>query len=208
MCPLHADHELRKVDTSLLNPRTAGRRVHIRKPRNARVVETSLRRGFHNNGIVDVINDDESDDSESDFYDEGTQGEGVVYRLPASGIKLDFIDKIKRYAVPRRSTSIVPTDIDSSTRFQELKNQHTYPRPHVMTSNAPRQLSQANFARRSFREKQVALNLAQFANANKDLELGSDQVETLVGTLIVSRALHRMSITSSRLLTSQSILLG
>lgn len=32
----------------------------------------------------------------------------------------------------------------------------------------------------------MALNLAQFANANKDLNLGSDQVENLVGTLIVS----------------------
>jgi hypothetical protein len=96
MCPLHADHELRKVDTSLLNPRNVGRKVHIRKPRNAKVVETSLRRGFRNNGIVDVINDDDSDESGSEFYDEDTQDEGVVYRLPASGIKLDFIDKVKR----------------------------------------------------------------------------------------------------------------
>ena len=95
MCPLHADHELRKVDTSLLNPRNLARRVHIRKPRNAKLVETSLRRGFRNNGVIDVI-DDDSDDTDSEFYEEETPDESIVYRLPASGIKLDFIDKIKR----------------------------------------------------------------------------------------------------------------
>lgn len=93
MCPLHADHELRKVDTSLLNRRGVGRKVHIRKPRNAKVVTTSLRRGLRNNGVIDVL-EDESDDSDSEFYDEDSQDD-TVYRLPASGIKLDFIDKIK-----------------------------------------------------------------------------------------------------------------
>ena len=53
-------------------------------------------------------------------------------------------------------------------------------------ASAPSALQQANFARRSFVEKQLALHLAQFASANKDLDLGQDQVENLVGTLIVS----------------------
>lgn len=94
MCPLHADHELRQVDTSLLSQKRSARKVHIRKPRNAKVVETSLRRGFRNTGVVEVVND-ESDDSDSDFYDDD-RDESVVYRLPSSGIKLDFIDKLKR----------------------------------------------------------------------------------------------------------------
>jgi len=98
MCPLHVDHELRQVDARLLYPR---RRVHVRKPKNATVVETSLNRGFRNNGIVEIFND-ASDDSDSEFYDEETQEESVVYRMPASGIKLDFIDKIKKYV--HRST--------------------------------------------------------------------------------------------------------
>ena len=92
MCPLHADHELRRVDARLLNPR---RRVHVRKPRNAKIVETSMNRGFQNNGIIDVL-DDDSEDSGGEFYDDETQEEAVVYRMPASGIKLDFIDKIKK----------------------------------------------------------------------------------------------------------------
>lgn len=97
MCPLHADHELRKVDTSLLDPRNIARRVHIRRPRNAKVVETHLNRGQRNNGVIDVIEEDSG--SESEFYEdeETVNDESVVYRLPSTGIKLDFIDKIKSY---------------------------------------------------------------------------------------------------------------
>lgn len=92
MCPLHVDHELRNVDVGLLRPR---RKVHVRRPRNAKVVDTSLHRGLRNNGIIEVLEDD-SDDSDSEFYDEETADEAIVYRMPASGIKLDFIDKVKK----------------------------------------------------------------------------------------------------------------
>ena len=94
MCPLHTDHELRKVDTSLLNRPSIGRKVHVRKPRNAKVVETSLRRGLRNNGVIEVV-DDDSEESESEFMDEDTHV-SVVYKLPSTGIKLDFIDKVKK----------------------------------------------------------------------------------------------------------------
>jgi hypothetical protein len=73
-----------------------------------------------------------------------------------------------------------------STRVQQLRNECIYKKARI-AAEAPRQLSQANFARRSFRDQQMALNLAQFAHTNQDLDLGSDQVENLVGTLIVSR---------------------
>ncbi|KAK5168646.1 uncharacterized protein LTR77_005955 [Saxophila tyrrhenica] len=169
MCPLHSDHELRKVDTSLLNPRSVARKVHIRKPRNAKVVEASMKRGFHNNGVIDVVVDDESDGSDSEFYDEEGLDEGVVYRLPASGIKLDFIDKVK------------------NTRVQQLRSQHAYDTARAIAQepgNEPGPLEQANFAKRSFRDKKMALNLAQFASENSDLTLGADQVANLVGALI------------------------
>lgn len=51
---------------------------------------------------------------------------------------------------------------------------------------APSALEQANFSRRSFLEKQLALNLTQFGNVDKDLNLGRDQLENLLGMLIVS----------------------
>ncbi len=74
-----------------------------------------------------------------------------------------------------------------STRVQQQRSDRAYQKARL-AADAPRQLEQANFARRSFVEQQVALNLAQFSKGvgNQDLDLGSDQVETLVGTLIVS----------------------
>lgn len=82
------------------------------------------------------------------------------------------------------------TNTDHSTRVQQLRSENVYKTARI-AAEAPRQLAQANFARRSIRDQQMALNLAQFANANQDLDLGSDQVENLVGTLIVShRIIH------------------
>ena len=54
------------------------------------MVEMGLRRGFKNNGLVEV--DLESDDGESEVEKEMA---GVIYRVPELGIKLDFIDRIR-----------------------------------------------------------------------------------------------------------------
>lgn len=184
MCPLHADIELRKVDTSLLVP---PRRIHLRRPRNAKIVDTALSRGFRNNGVIDVL-DDDSDDTDSEFFDEETNeernGKSVIHRMPASGIKLDFIDRVKKYVIHQRKMRR-PTDVIRSTRIQHIRDENAYKRARTAAS-APSALQQANFARRSFAEKQFALNLAQFAATNNDLDFGIDQVENLVGALIVS----------------------
>lgn len=92
MCPLHVDKDLRNIDTAFLNRR----RVHVRKPKHPRVMETSLSRGHVNNGIIDIF-EDESDASDSEFFDQDDGG--MVYKLPEKGIKLDFIDKIKEYVM-------------------------------------------------------------------------------------------------------------
>ncbi len=184
MCPLHADQELRKVDASLLVPR---RKVHVRRPRNPKIVDAALARGFQNNGVIDVQDEESGDDSDAEFYEEESPdepNEPVIHRMPARGIKLDFIDRIKTY-VAWLGTVERPADLTHSTRMQDLRNQRIRKRPRTRTA-PPRIMQQANFARRSFAEKQLALNLAQFASANKDLELGSDQVDNLVGALIVS----------------------
>lgn len=92
MCPLHADHELRHASMSQLN-----RSIHVRKPKAAKVRETALTRGHRNNGIIEIA-DDDSDASDSEFYD--MEGEnGTVFKLPTNGIKLDFIDRVKRYVI-------------------------------------------------------------------------------------------------------------
>lgn len=77
------------------------RTIHVRKPRAGKVVQTALPRGHHNNGIIEVA-DDESDGSDSEFYDLEHEG-GTIYKLPSMGIKLDFIDKVKKYVLPPSS---------------------------------------------------------------------------------------------------------
>ena len=98
MCPNHVDHELLALDPSVraysrMGSCNGGLRTHkVRRPKNARIMDTALRRGFVNNGLIEVEN--EPSDNEEDFVD--TEHYGTVYRLPERGIKLDFIDKIKR----------------------------------------------------------------------------------------------------------------
>jgi len=70
--------------------------------------------------------------------------------------------------------------------MQKFMYEYTIRKAPIETAK-PSAMRQANFAKRSFAEKQLALNLAQFADANHDLDLGKDQVENLVGALIVSR---------------------
>ncbi|EME81013.1 uncharacterized protein MYCFIDRAFT_86431 [Pseudocercospora fijiensis CIRAD86] len=160
MCPLHVDKDLRNIDTAFLSRR----RVHVRKPKHPRMMETSLSRGHVNNGVIDIF-EDESDASDSEFFDQDDGG--IVYKLPEKGIKLDFIDRVK------------------DTRIQQLRDERSYQRlEQQVAATYPSALEQANFAKRPFNEQQLALNLAQFASENKDLDLGSDQVENLVGTLI------------------------
>ena len=96
MCPLHTEHDLRRLDPiaedGVLNgiPRTH----RIRRPKNVQIRETALRRGFKNNGLIEIA--DEA--SEDEFTDEESP-DGVVFKVPARGVKLDFIDRCKRYAI-------------------------------------------------------------------------------------------------------------
>lgn len=98
MCPLHADHDLRHLDPIEQNGvkhNGIGRTHRVRRPKVVKLVEPALRRGFQNNGLIEVAS--EASDSELDFEDE-EMPDGTVYKLPAIGIKLDFIDKVKRYS--------------------------------------------------------------------------------------------------------------
>jgi len=77
------------------------RTFHNRRPKNAKIVDTALRRGQVNDGIIEIIEDSSSED-ESEF-EEDEAASGTVYRLPAKGIKLDFIDKVSRYVKDKSS---------------------------------------------------------------------------------------------------------
>lgn len=59
-----------------------------RRPKKAPIVDACLRRGFRNNGVIEIENEEEAAFEELVIS-------GVVYRLPERGIKLDFIEKVK-----------------------------------------------------------------------------------------------------------------
>ena len=69
------------------------RTFRTRRPKLATVVEMGLRRGFRNNGLIEV--DEEKSDQESEVEKEMS---GVIYKVSERGIKLDFIDRIRQYA--------------------------------------------------------------------------------------------------------------
>lgn len=95
MCPNHIDHDLRNLDpieqtgVRLEGP---GRTHRVRRPKKPTIVATSLRRGFRNNGLIEI----ESESSDDSGFEEDEDLAGAVYRIPARGIKLDFIDRVKR----------------------------------------------------------------------------------------------------------------
>ena len=83
MCPAHVEPELLTVGHN-------GRMHKIRRPKNAKVIDTALRRGFKNNGIIEIENDP------SDVEDTIGVADSVIYRVTEQSIKLDFIDRVKQ----------------------------------------------------------------------------------------------------------------
>ncbi|KZF21478.1 hypothetical protein L228DRAFT_239453 [Xylona heveae TC161] len=173
MCPNHVDHELLALDPSVRQNAKQGTagigRMHkVRRPKNARIVDPALRRGFINNGLIEIDNDSSDED---DFHDQ--EEFGVVYRLPERGVKLDFIDKVKRtcWTEIRPSIFTRPGSVDISEA-----------NPPV---SAELQMKiKSEFDRRSFADRQLALNLAQLSGCGSNLSLSADAVENLINTLI------------------------
>lgn len=110
-CPNHADHVFKKR----------------RRPKTAKIQDTALRRGFKNDGNIEVFDSSDEEQSETnarevplhDYFDtlEGVSApvpqsilkpmeqNGVIYRIPAHGIKLDFIQAVhERNAEPYQDT--------------------------------------------------------------------------------------------------------
>ncbi|KAG8531580.1 uncharacterized protein KY384_003210 [Bacidia gigantensis] len=182
MCPNHADHELMHMAASAT---TAGRQTirkavpaypeenirtfRTRKPKTARLVGTGLRRGFTNNGLIEI--EEEQSEEESEIEREMS---GVVYKVPERGIKLDFIDRIKK------------ANLEAMAYKQKFaprpKNRQKSPHIHTTNLNPPTaEKQQKELDKRPFRERKAALNLMQLAW--KDAELDADQLLNLIGTL-------------------------
>ncbi|KAI9826312.1 MAG: hypothetical protein M1832_000229 [Thelocarpon impressellum] len=172
MCPNHVDHELLALDSTARayarkGSCNGGVRTHkVRRPKNARIMDTALRRGFVNNGLVEIEN--EPSEAEDEFADMAYYG--AVYRLPERGIKLDFIDKIKSL----RKEASAPPRPKPRPAARPVANEE---------AAAEERRARDDFNRRSFADRKAALNLAQFAQAN-DVGLGGDDIENLLDTLL------------------------
>ena len=93
MCPTHIDSELNNIDPTVniqnKNRPAKSRKYRIRKPRNAVVVDTALSRGVKNNGLIEIINEPSDDEANPSMPPN-------ISRAPEQGLKLDFIDRVKR----------------------------------------------------------------------------------------------------------------
>lgn len=94
-CPRHIDGDLRAIEPSVSSALGGKRIFRIRKPKNPKIVDVNMGRGFKNSGVIEVA--DDTSESDKEFTDVGNEeDEGTVYRLPSKGIKLDFIAKVKQ----------------------------------------------------------------------------------------------------------------
>lgn len=91
-CPLHAEHDLANVGQTGAAPGDLGRVPRLRKPKGAIPHDVNMTRGFRNNGIVEI--ELEKEEAEAEIRELEMQGK--VYRIPERGVKLDFIDRVKR----------------------------------------------------------------------------------------------------------------
>lgn len=91
-CPLHIEGDLQDYGRQAgAAPGDLGRLPRLRKPKKAFSVGIDLCRGFRNNGIIEVeLMKDEMPDIKERAMD------GGIFRIPEKGIRLDFIDRVKR----------------------------------------------------------------------------------------------------------------
>jgi hypothetical protein len=98
VCPRHVSHDMARPDPSY-QWATSTRLHRIRKPKRPVSRRTYLTRGLRNNGNIEIESESEASSIEEvsvmGDIESDDDGEGVVYHIPAKGIKLDFIEKAR-----------------------------------------------------------------------------------------------------------------
>lgn len=96
MCPNHIDKELLAIDPNVrarstpLSDLSFGTRTYkIRRPKRTTIFEPALQRGYKNNGLIEIANEEDWDEQIFSEY-------GRTPRLSERSIKLDFIDKVRK----------------------------------------------------------------------------------------------------------------
>ena len=111
MCPNHVASDDPNLEFRQGVSRTINGRIgKLRRPKHATIKDVALRRGFKNNGLIEILNDATEDEEE----------DGVVYRVSEGGIKLDFIDRVRQYVYPLPIQLAVPqSNTDRSTDYEQ-----------------------------------------------------------------------------------------
>lgn len=196
-CPLHVEQDLVAVGRQAEPaPGDLGRIPKLRKPKNAVPVDVQVARGFRNNGIieVDLMKDEPT-------YDKTKEVDmmGKVYRIPEKGIRLDFIDRVKKSWYEDQS---FPRLLDAPKR---IRNKNYRPDGAVLfhppeeiivkerepdfwtsaTALAITESAKANAAlrRRSVKEQQAVLQLVEMAQGGAPAQSG-DVLADLTNQLI------------------------
>ncbi|KAJ9614118.1 hypothetical protein H2200_002254 [Cladophialophora chaetospira] len=195
-CPLHVDQDLLSVSRQAEKaPGDLGRIPKPRKPKNAMPLELGVR-SIRNNGVIEV--DLMKDHPDPDNLKE-MQMNGRVYRVPEMGIRLDFIDRVKKSWYEDQS---LPRLFDAPKRTRNRKYRpdgavlHHPPEQSLVKIRDPdfftganalaiTETAKANVAlrRKSIREQQTVLNLAQMSQKGIDGYSG-DALAELTNALI------------------------
>ncbi|KAI1457261.1 hypothetical protein F4805DRAFT_199831 [Annulohypoxylon moriforme] len=111
-CPCHVDDML-----AALPERLAPAHRH-RKIKNAPPIEHAYSRGMANDGYIEIINDDDSEDDAHAWRK--YKGFGRTHQLPATGVKQDFVSRTRRTR-KRKSTPV--TEVPRIPRVRSLEEQ-------------------------------------------------------------------------------------
>jgi len=147
MCPNHVTDDPNGDGLQGTNRAVNGGRIgKLRRPKHATIKDVSLRRGFHNNGLIEVLNDPSDTEKEVDET-------GIIYRLSEKAIKLDFIDRIKQYVL-----SLPPYSYNHTHSSPGPTHVPVLPSPSSTPRNSASLLSSSNVSappRRPSRKKSV-----------------------------------------------------
>ncbi|KAK8178619.1 hypothetical protein BC567DRAFT_85831 [Phyllosticta citribraziliensis] len=155
VCPRHTEHDLRFIQSTVAGQT---RDIRVRKPKNPKVTDVNLRRGFKNNGVIEVYDETESESGFSEYDD--PDEEGTVFRLPSKGIKLDFIAKVKEQRM-------AATKAKARNFIAEDGSQRAPANIELFNAAAPV-------------DRRACLNLIEFAQRQSELGLDGDAIQTLI----------------------------
>ena len=196
-CPRHIAHDLRSgllLQKDLNEPAgdvdmnddappiRIARKVRVRK--DAQIVEPTFSRGMQNNGLIHIINSDDDVDSEGNYVfttDDTKDLNSKIFCVPEKGLVLDFISKVKRYALSFLYANDIITEILHSGRVAKKYES----RRASEAAAAKRKQSMDNFIIRPIEQQQAALNLIQLAKKECDIDLGEGKVSALILSLTV-----------------------